>query len=237
MSVQLAPASDLELSLGAWPGLSSADKDRVRAARAALVKALAGDNQSLAYLQTTSPATAAGKEAFSRALAVYAVHLAALPPQPASVASLPAPAPHPPTQAVPDGFAHLPAPPLAPHIVAPSPVGGVLVNPIIQAPVLLTGPGGPNTYPSSVTATVPGVTFPVSVGAPVVNDGGVMTGPPAAQDTWLTPAPASPAPLALVPGGSVATDTVAGAASPAFDWKLIAIAAVALFFLLGNDRK
>ena len=234
MSVRLAPATDAELSLGAWPGLSGADKDRVRAARSALVKALAGDDQALAYLQTTSPATAVGKEAFRRALAVYASHLAALPVPAVSVAALPAPAPHPPAQAVPDGFAHLPPVPFAPHIVGPGPFGGVIADPISYAPVLFGGASLP-TAPAGVTATVPGVLFPVAVGSSASQDGGVISGPPAADDApqfFQQAALAGPA-VAGAPGVAGAE----GAPAPAFDWKLIAIAAVALFFLLDNDRK
>lgn len=61
-------------TLGAFPGANDKDKSaRIPAAISALNKALAGDQQALTYMraQAVGSATAVGKDAFRRALAIY----------------------------------------------------------------------------------------------------------------------------------------------------------------------
>lgn len=61
-------------TLGAFPGANDKDKSaRIPAAISALNKAIAGDQQALAYMrqQAVGSATAVGKDAFRRALAIY----------------------------------------------------------------------------------------------------------------------------------------------------------------------
>jgi hypothetical protein len=184
-------------TLGSFTGANSTDTSkRIPAAISALNKALAGDLASLDYMraQSRGSATAVGKEAFTRALAIYDANK---PTPPAA----PAPAPPPVAIAPPPVTIHppalLPSPPVV--IVKPPPPstvtadgphgmpvgfdnGGVLVNPIpIHTPVI---PG------VTLTGIRPGQVPVVNVGS---GDGGVIAGPPAPEYSGPSSAPLAPA--------------------------------------------
>jgi len=94
-------------TLGAFPGANDKDKSaRIPAAINSLNKALAGDVQALSYMrqQAVGSATAVGKDAFRRALAIYDQQKPAAAPSssttpPPALVPMPKPAPYvPPSQ-------------------------------------------------------------------------------------------------------------------------------------------
>jgi hypothetical protein len=197
-------------TLGAFSGANSKDKSqRIPAALNALNKALAGDATQLVYMraQAQGSATAVGKEAFARALAIYDQQK----PAPAA----PAPAPKMPVAVAPA--------PVMPHkpVLLPTP-GTIVLNDGggMDAPVIPIGPPPVDfTHPPVIVPTVsvhslkPGVIHTATIGS---DDGGVIAGPPAPE--YSGPQGATPAASTFgytaPPSSESAADSTAAVTKP-----------------------
>lgn len=228
-------------TLGAFPGANDKDKkERIPAAIAALNRALAGDSSVLTYMtaQSQNSATAVGKDAFKRALAIYSANA----PKPATVTTA---APNAPTPAAPTGTTQAPKPLAIPTVSAPgstpAPIGFNPGAPLTDPVPFNNAPFGwipgrpapagyhvvsagtrsehlePDTPGISIHGVAPGIITPVTVGRvrprhqkPFVaaDVGGVISGPPIDDATVTT---AAPAPVVAAPS----TNLVSSAASPA----------------------
>lgn len=173
-------------TLGAFPGANDKDKSqRIPAAIRALNAALAGDASQLAYMQAQSvgSATAVGKDAFRRALAIYATQKptpTATPVQAPTVVHL-----APTTQPV---IIQAPKPPIVPTVDT----HGAQAMPLGFDPTFHTMPALPPVafHPSvTVSGVAPGIIQPVILGTQPV-DGGVITGQPQATD-YAAPQPST----------------------------------------------
>lgn len=232
-------------TLGAFPGANSTDKSkRIPAAISALNKALAGDAQSLTYMrqQAQSSATAVGKDAFRRALAIYdAQKPAAAPPSTATPRPGLVPIPKPPILIEPLRINPIiPVPP-----VAPTPDQGGMVVPVSQPkPIGFDTTHPPLTHAPQPTVRVsgmrPGQVRPVTIGS---SDGGVITSPPTSEPVFSgpTPAPLAPADFGYVaptPAATVASDATPPTASSDNNKILLVLAAgVVLWLLVEGKRK
>jgi hypothetical protein len=218
-------------TLGAFPGANDKDKSaRIPAAISALNKALAGDQQALTYMraQAVGSATAVGKDAFRRALAIYDQQKPAGAPSssatpPVSLIPIPKPLPQlPPTLDV--APEHDPTGPpdrrfgwrwdssltgggqwrgtwvySMPDFTPPD-IGGMTV-PVSQAkPIGFDTAHTPLTFPPGGSVTVTGMR-PGQVKPITVGspDGGVITSTPAPDYSGPTPAALAPADFGYVP--------------------------------------
>jgi hypothetical protein len=242
-------------TLGSFSGANDKDKSaRIPAAIAALNKALAGDSASYTYMvgQSQGSATAVGKEAFRRALAIYAQ----TPPDRRLGWSI-----------GPSGWTFTAPAPSAPAAPFNPPL---LVNPQIKPPILLAKPpivptvdthgaqGAPLGFDPHVTGdplmhspvivpsvtvsgVAPGIITPVNIGA---TDGGVTTGPSTEYGGASTPA-AAPASFGYVApaqapiAAATATDGAPATSQPPVDMKMVLIlaAGVVLWLLVDGSRK
>lgn len=232
-------------SLGSFSGANTTDRTkRIPAAIAALNKSLTGDTAALLYMQQQAglvpgfgSATAVGRDAFRRSLAIYAQQKPAVstPPVAGQPVLLPTPVVAPPPPLIytrppvsrTDGSGVYTSP------SEPKPIG---FNPSAPAmvPPPVAGLGG-----VTVTGIAPGIITPVNVGS----DGGVKTGPPAPEWSFSTAgAPPSPVGSDYAALGDVPTAPKASAslAPTAMDAKVILFllaAAAALFFFVDSKRK
>lgn len=231
-------------TLGAFPGANSKDKSaRIPAAIAALNKALAGDQQALAYMrqQSQNSATAVGKDAFRRALAYYDSNKPAAAPK--STATPPptiVPIPRPPVRIDPLPVPTVGPPPPIDYVSPPPDLGGMTVPVNQPKPIGFDSAHPPLTHPPSirVRALRPGQVKPVTVGSPV--DGGVITSTPAPEYSGPVSAPQAPADFGYA--APTAAPTVDSAATPptAPDNKkvlLVLAAGVVLWLLVEGKRK
>jgi hypothetical protein len=230
-------------TLGSFPGANDKDKSaRIPAAIAALNKALAGDLASVTYMrgQAIGSATAVGKDAFRRALAIYDAQMAGFAPQAPLVNPIPVAGYLPtPTFAPPAPLA--PAAPMVPFpgitvISEPHPIGfDHSHDPLIHPPVAV--PGG-----ITVSGISPGVSYPVNVGS---SDGGAITGPPAPTATGPSGSAPAGADFGYTAPGSAplapaTADLAGGSGIPAgIDGKIVVLLLVgaALFFFVDAHRK
>lgn len=233
-------------SLGSFSGANSTDRTkRIPAAIAALNRALAGDTAALLYMQQQAglvsgfgSATAVGREAFRRALAIYARDnpVVSAPP----VAGQPVLLPTPPV-----------ALPLPIDYVRPKPTpdwGSGVTSQSAEARPIGFNPTAPAMVPPSVaglggvtvTGVAPRIITPVQVGS----DGGVITGPPAPEFSFSPALPSTvgsdyAAPFDVPTAPKAVTPSVSLAPTTATDAKVILflLAAAALFFFVDSKRK
>lgn len=236
-------------TLGSFPGANDKDKSsRIPLALSNLNKALLGDATALAYLraQALGSATAVGKDAYRRALAIYDAQKTTPaapppPPLPAVISTPPVAAPVPVMRQPVILQAPKPAPTATVTVDGPGgqPVGfQPLIDPVLANPPFFH----PHLPPSTVTLTSmkPNAVPQINVGASV--DGGVIQGPPAPEESG--PSGTAPAPadfgyvaLSATPATTTAVATTT-AAAPSNTKVLIFLAlAAGLYFLVEHNKK
>lgn len=253
-------------TLGAFPGANSKDKSaRIPAAISALNKALAGDAQALVYMQqqAAGSATAVGKDAFNRALAIYdqnkpAAARASSDTPPVGLQPIP--------RAIPDSQSPLATIPPPPNRLPgwrwdPESWQWVFSPPINVDPVS-TGISIPMSQPKPIgfDNSHPPVTFspvrptvtvdslgngikPINIGV----DGGVITGPPAPELSGPTSGPPAPADYGYVPPTTITkadgTSSTLKSSTTSTDTNtsgkvmLLLAAGVVLWFMVEGKRK